>query len=112
MSERKDEMLYIDYRPKENYFALRVHGQAMSANGIMDGSVVVCRKQATAESGDIVVCLLNGKHKVAQYNEGNGHVFLSYGDLGTLPDFIADANELLILGKVVEVRHYFQEAAA
>jgi repressor LexA len=43
------------------YFAVRVEGDSMKDAGIFEGDVVVARKQATAEDGDIVVAMLDGE---------------------------------------------------
>lgn len=41
------------------HFALEVHGDSMIEAGILDGDTVVIRKQDTAETGDIVVALID-----------------------------------------------------
>jgi repressor LexA len=42
------------------HFALRVHGDSMSGAAILDGDLVVARRQQDADDGDIVVALLPG----------------------------------------------------
>jgi repressor LexA len=44
----------------EDHFALRVRGDSMVGAGILDGDVVVVRRQDVAEDGDIVAVLLTG----------------------------------------------------
>lgn len=44
--------------PSVDCFALRVRGDSMVKAGILDGDVVVVRRQDDAENGDIVVALL------------------------------------------------------
>ena len=41
------------------HFALEVRGDSMIEAGILDGDTVVIRKQDTAETGDIVVALID-----------------------------------------------------
>ena len=41
-------------------FALRVSGQSMRDSGILDGDVVVIRRQAIADDGDVVVASIDG----------------------------------------------------
>lgn len=41
------------------YFALRVRGDSMEPR-ICDGDVLIVRKQSTADTGDIVIALING----------------------------------------------------
>ncbi len=42
-------------------YALRVTGESMIDVGILDGDTVILRKQNTAQSGDIVVALIDGQ---------------------------------------------------
>src|SRR5437773_4703023 len=48
------------YAGEEGHFALRVHGHSMIGAGILDGDVVVVRRQDDADEGDIVAALLTG----------------------------------------------------
>ena len=45
----------------ENCFYLRVTGDSMVNAGILEGDLVLLRRQETAESGQIVACLLDGE---------------------------------------------------
>jgi repressor LexA len=49
-----------DFAGEEDHFALRVTGESMIGAGILDGDVVVVRRQDAADEGDIVVALLPG----------------------------------------------------
>src|SRR6185503_10158144 len=42
-----------------DHFALEVKGDSMIGAGILDGDVVIIRRAATADSGDIVVALVD-----------------------------------------------------
>jgi repressor LexA len=44
---------------KGRYFALRVRGDSMSGAGILSGDVAIIRHQATADSGEIVVAMVD-----------------------------------------------------
>jgi len=44
----------------EEYFYLRVQGESMKNIGMVDGSLVLFRKQQYAEDGDVVACLVGG----------------------------------------------------
>ena len=44
----------------DEHFALRVQGDSMIDDHILDGDIVVIRRQQTAENGDVVVALLEG----------------------------------------------------
>ena len=51
---------YVTYTPEGSgdYFALRIKGDSMIRAGILDGDLVVVRSQDTADSGEIVIALL------------------------------------------------------
>jgi repressor LexA len=60
--ENIDDHLAIpaQYGGAEGHFALRVSGESMVGAGILDGDVVVVKRQDSAEEGDIVAALLPG----------------------------------------------------
>lgn len=96
--------IYISYRPAEEYFALRVHGDSMKNAGILDKSVLICHKQAIAENGEIVVAMLNGEQTVKRYKLHGDNLFLMPENPDFLPIPITPIDDFIILGKVVEVR--------
>ena len=49
-----------DVDDEEEYFYLKVCGDSMKDCGMVDGSLVLFRKQQYAENGDIVACLVGG----------------------------------------------------
>ncbi|SMC38059.1 repressor LexA [Papillibacter cinnamivorans DSM 12816] len=51
---------YADVPEGENYFFLRVKGDSMINAHIFDGDLVLVKAQDCAESGNIVVCVVNG----------------------------------------------------
>lgn len=52
---------FADVDDTEEYFFLKVCGDSMKDCGIVDGSLVLFRKQQYAENGDIVACLVGGE---------------------------------------------------
>ena len=48
-----------DFLGTGDHFALEVHGDSMIEAGILDADTVIIRKQDTAETGDIVVALID-----------------------------------------------------
>ncbi len=98
------EMIYINQRPTEAFFACRVHGDDMKEIGIGDNSVAVCRKQETAEDGDIVVSILNGAQTVRKYKRIGESVLLCGESNGIDPIIVTEKDDFAILGKVVEAR--------
>ena len=109
ISEQEDleGYIYVKYRPKEEYFAVHVYGDSMINAGILDGSIIVCHKQETAESGDIVVAMLNGEQTVKRFKLIGDTCFLMPENPRYDPIPVTKDDELLILGKVVEMRYSF-----
>ena len=62
----------------EDRFVLQVVGNSMSGDNICDGDYIICKRQHTAKTGDIVVVVVNNSEttlKRLQYND-NGSVTL------------------------------------
>ncbi|HZK49875.1 MAG TPA: transcriptional repressor LexA [Thermoleophilia bacterium] len=57
-------------------FVLRVRGDSMVNAGILNGDLVVVRRQESAENGDIVVALLGEEATLKRFFKENGHVRL------------------------------------
>ena len=95
---------YIDY-PLMNrsyganeLFALRVRGDSMIEAGILENDVIVVKKDATANNGDIVVALVEDGMTVKTFYKENGH-FRLQPENSSLEPIIVD--EVYILGRVV-----------
>lgn len=59
------------------HYALEVKGDSMIDAGINDGDIVVIREQATADSGDIVVALVDGHEAtLKKFRRANGMIAL------------------------------------
>jgi len=81
-------------------FALRVRGDSMINAHILDGDIVVVRRQQTAQDGEIVVALLEEEATVKRLRRGKNQVWL----MPENPDYDPiDGNECSILGRVVSV---------
>ena len=81
-------------------FALRVRGDSMINAHILDGDIVVVRRQQTAQDGEIVVALLEDEATVKRLRRGRNQVWLMLEN----PDYDPiDGNECSILGRVVSV---------
>ncbi len=87
-----------------NHFALRVTGDSMVGAGILDGDVVVVRRQANADDGDVVAALLTGPAEdeatVKRLRREHGKIML-VPDNPTLSPI--EMTEGRILGRVVAV---------
>lgn len=96
--------IYISFRPKEEYFALRVHGDSMINAGIQDGSILVVHKQETAENGEVIVAMLNGEQTVKRLKLVGEMTFLWPENPAYDPIPVSAKDSFIILGRVVEVR--------
>lgn len=96
--------VYISFKPKEEYFALRVHGESMINAGIRDNSILIVHKQPYANCGDIVVAMLNGEQTVKRFKMYGDNIFLMPENPAFEPIPVLKGADFLILGKVVEVR--------
>lgn len=83
------------------YFALRVSGQSMRDEAIMDGDVVILKKQSTAENGQIVVALIDGEATIKTYIRKKNRIELHPAN----PDFnvitVEDSQEFSIEGVLI-----------
>ncbi|MCL6612648.1 MAG: transcriptional repressor LexA [Peptococcaceae bacterium] len=83
---------------KGEFFMLTVRGDSMIEAGILNGDMVVVRRQNDATNGDIVVALLEDEATVKRYFKENGRVRLQPEN--RLMDPIYTTN-LQVLGKVI-----------
>lgn len=89
------------------HYALKVQGDSMIDEGIFDGSIVIIKKQPTANDGETVVALINGNETTLKkfYQEGN-KIKLQPANPKLKPIMI-DQKNLLIQGKVLSVMKSF-----
>lgn len=93
------------------FFALKIKGDSMQPR-IMEGDVVIVRKQPDVDSGDIAVVLVNGSDatikKLVKYKNGINLIafnpaydptFYSFDEIASLP--------VSVVGKVIELRGKF-----
>ncbi|MFF8992546.1 transcriptional repressor LexA [Streptomyces sp. NPDC014983] len=82
-------------------FVLAVTGDSMAGNGsILDGDLVVVRRQPDAENGDVVAAMIDGEATVKRFRRADGAVWLLPDNPAYDPIAGADAT---LLGKVTAV---------
>ncbi len=86
--------------PSDESFALRVRGDSMVNAGILDGDVVIVRRQEDAENGDIVVAHLGDEATLKRFFREEGHVRLQPENDSMEPILTRDPR---IAGKVTGV---------
>jgi repressor LexA len=84
-------------------FVLRVVGDSMIGDGILDGDYVVVRRRATAENGETVVALVDGEATVKRYYRRNGRVELLPANPAMDPIHVGEGQDLRLEGVVVGV---------
>ncbi len=86
----------------EDVFGLRVHGESMIGAHIVEGDVVVVRRQDHAQPGDIVVALVDGEATVKRFAR-DGRAVMLKPEHPTMAPIVIEAGEkeVRILGKVV-----------
>lgn len=59
-----------------DHFILKVQGDSMIGDGILDGDYVIIRKQDSAENGETVVALIDNEATIKRYQRKSGKVEL------------------------------------
>ncbi len=92
-----------DFTGSGSLFMLRVRGDSMVGDGIVDGDFVVVRQQPDAERGDIVVAGVPGEEAtVKRFSLTGGKVVLTPANERYAP-MVLDPSEVTLFGKVVTV---------
>ena len=93
----------------DNYFYLRICGDSMKNIGMINGSLVLFRKQQYADDGDIVACLVGGDSAtVKRFRQNQRNIYLipeneDYRPIKLSTDDF-EAGEARILGVAVEIK--------
>ena len=83
---------------EDTCFALRINGKSMIEAGIFEGDLVIVRSQNYADTGDIVVALLDEEATVKRFFRDGNKIRLQPENSVMSPIIVDDAQ---ILGKVV-----------
>jgi len=92
--------LPIDFVGNSETFMLRVRGDSMIEAGILDGDLVLVKKQNTAENGDIIVALIEDEATVKTFFKEKNHIRLQPQNSFMQPIIVPTCS---ILGKVAGV---------
>lgn len=84
-----------------NYFALKVEGQSMIEDGIFDGDMLVVKSARTANNGETVIALVDGKATVKRYQLKKDRVELLPANASMRPILVKEGQDLKIQGVVV-----------
>ena len=100
---------YTDVRESDEHFYLKVQGNSMKNIGMVDGSLVLFRKQQYADDGEIVACLVGGDSAtVKRFRRSKKNVYLvpeneDYEPIKLSTDDF-ESGEARILGVAVEIK--------
>ncbi len=92
--------LPIDFVGNSESFMLRVRGDSMIDAGILDGDLVLVKKQNNAENGDIVVALIEDEATVKKFYKEKNYIRLQPQNQFMQPILVPTCT---ILGKVAGV---------
>ncbi len=90
---------------EHDLFALRIKGESMIEAGILDGDIILVKKENVARNGEIVVALIGDEATVKTFYQENGYFRLQPENSTMAPIIVRD--ELIILGKVVSVHRFY-----
>lgn len=92
--------LPVDFVGNSESFMLKVRGDSMIDAGILDGDLVLVKKQNTAQNGDIVVALIEDEATVKKFYKEKGFIRLQPQNQFMQPILVPTCT---ILGKVAGV---------
>ena len=92
--------LPLEFTGASETFMLKVKGESMIDAGILDGDLILVKKQSEAQNGDIVVALIEDEATVKKFYKENGHIRLQPQNQFMQPIIVPTCT---ILGKVVGV---------
>jgi len=103
--ENVEEVLPLpaDFTGEGDLFMLRVRGDSMIDVGILDGDFVVCRSQASASEGEIVVAGIPGDEATVKTFSRKGDEVVLIPANPRLEPMVFDPAEVNVFGRVVTV---------
>ena len=93
-----------------HYFALRVRGDSMVEDSILDGDYVLVEARQTARSGEVVVALLRGEEVTLKRFLPEGAKVRLQPANATMAPLIVPAEQVSVQGVVVGIWRVFQGA--
>ncbi len=98
----EDAIGYIGYDTgsEGDFFALKIKGDSMINAGILDGDMVIVKRQPTALNGEIVIALIEDSATCKRLRRENGKVLLLPENEAYSP---IDGSQATLLGKVSAV---------
>ncbi|WP_343762912.1 LexA family protein [Gangjinia marincola] len=89
--------------PSHTYFLLTAHGDSMDQKGIHDGDLILLQQKQTAESGELILALINDEASIKEYAKHDQTVILYPRSTNPVHQPIILTNDLKIQGVVQQV---------
>lgn len=105
-NQNYDGTLYVDtslIKKGFNYFGLKVRGESMIDDGILEGDTVIVKAQSEASNNDIIIALVDNDTTVKRYFRKKDSIELIPANKNFETIVVKNNNEFSILGKVVAV---------
>jgi repressor LexA len=95
--------------PDKGSFLLRIKGESMIEESILDGDYALVKPQPVAENGDTVVAMIDGEATLKKFYRQNGRIILKPANKNMEPIVIEgdEAGEFKIVGKVTAILRFF-----
>ena len=90
--------LPVEYTQNSEVFMLKVRGESMIEAGILDGDLVLIKKQSYASNRDIVVALIGNEATVKRFFKEKNHIRLQPENSFMEPILLKDVD---VIGKVI-----------
>ncbi len=87
-------------------FALRVNGDSMIDAGIRDGDYVIVRQQPIAESGEIIVAIIDDESTLKRLYISDERIELRPANKEYSPIVVRPDSDFRVLGKVISVTRH------
>ncbi len=88
--------------PSKKHFLLRAQGDSMNKKGIFDGDMVLVRKQATVQNGDVIVALIDDEATIKEFQKQGDVVVLRPHSTNPVHQPIILSEDFQIQGVVVK----------
>ena len=85
-------------------FALRVNGESMIGAGILDGDIVIVKKEPVVANGTMAVALIGDEATLKTFYREDGHIRLQPENPAMEPIIVTDC---VVLGRVIATMRYY-----
>ena len=101
-------LVNVSYTPA-TLFAFKMKDDSMKNAGILNGDIVVLKKQNHAADGDMAAVLFGKEAAIRKYyNDTENHVIRLHCENPEYEIRIADEDDVFVLGKVISVLRFYQ----